>query len=136
MVAAVVALGGVLSLAPPANAGTGYRVTMTCSVPKLQADRQLASNSCLNYLPDGTQTFTAQVRNSSGSAARGAVVRWSDSDTQDAHFRLNQNPCVTNSAGSCSAELVDTHPKAGEKITVTATAQGASSVGYLTFQRK
>jgi hypothetical protein len=127
---------GLSGLALPASAATGYQVTVTCSVPRLQPERQLAPNSCLNYLPDGTQTFTARVRNSSGSAVRGAVVTWTDSNSTDAFFRPAQNPCVTNSAGLCSAELVDRHPKAGEQITVTATALGASGRGYLTFSRR
>ncbi|WP_374968276.1 Ig-like domain-containing protein [Terrabacter sp. BE26] len=104
-------------------------------MPKTQPERQLAPNSCLNYVPDGTQTYTAKVRDSSGSPVAGVVVSWSDSDAQDALFRVNQNPCVTNSAGSCSAELVDRHPKAGEKITVTASVKGASGTGFLTFRR-
>ena len=132
VVASAAALGG---LALPAQAAGTYRVTVTCTVPKSQPERQLAPNSCLNYVPDGTQTYTAKVRDSSGSPVRGVVVSWSDSDAQDALFRVNQNPCVTNSAGSCSAELVDRHPKAGEKITVTASVKGASGTGYLTFKR-
>lgn len=131
----VAAAAGVTGLAPPAQAAVTYRVTVTCTVPSSQPERQLAPNSCLNYLPDGTQTYTAKVRDSSGSPVRGIVVTWTDSDSQDALFRLNQNPCVTNSAGSCSAELVDRHPKAGEKITVTASVKGASGTGYLTFKR-
>jgi hypothetical protein len=130
--AAAAAVGG---LAPPAQAAVSYRVTVTCSVPKSQPERQLAPNSCLNYLPDGTQTYTAKVRDSSGSPVRGVVVKWTDSDAQDALFRVNQNPCVTNSAGSCSAELLDRHPKTGERIVVTASAGGSSGSGYLTFTR-
>jgi hypothetical protein len=130
-----------VGLAPQANAATtsGLRVTVTCSVPKAQPERQLAANSCLNYLPDGTQTFTAHVRDSSGKAVAGATVRWTDSDTRDAQFRAAQNPCVTGINGTCSAEIVDTHPSAGEKITVTATATklGATGngTGYLTLAR-
>jgi hypothetical protein len=41
-------------------------------VPNGQPERQLAPNHCLNYIPDGTQTYTAQVRDSSG--ARWATV--------------------------------------------------------------
>ena len=132
-VAAVAAAVGGLAL--PAQAAVSYRVTVTCSVPKSQPERQLAPNSCLNYLPDGTQTYTAKVRDSSGKAVRGVVVTWADSDAQDALFRINQNPCTTNSAGTCSAELVDKHPKAGEKINITASAGGSSGSGYLTFTR-
>lgn len=132
VVAAAAAVGG---LALPAQAAGAYRVTVTCSVPKAQPERQLAPNSCLNYIPDGTQTYTAKVRDSSGKAVRGVVVTWTDSDAQDALFRINQNPCTTNSAGTCSAELVDRHPKAGERIVVTASAGGSSGSGYLTFTR-
>ncbi|GAA2020862.1 hypothetical protein GCM10009740_06650 [Terrabacter terrae] len=135
--ASVASLASVVAVGPalPAQAATGYRVTVTCTVPKSQPERQLAPNSCLNYVPDGTQTYTAKVRNSSGSPVAGVTVSWSDSDAQDALFRINQNPCVTGSSGSCSAELVDRHPKAGEKITVTASVKGASGTGYLTFKR-
>ena len=94
--AAAAAWGG---LALPAQAAVSYRVTVTCSVPKAQPERQLAPNSCLNYIPDGTQTYTAKVRDSSGSPVRGVTVKWTDSDAQDALFRINQNPCVTNSSG-------------------------------------
>lgn len=119
----------------PATAGSGYRVTVTCSVPSSQPERQLASNSCLNYLPDGTQTFVAHVRDGSGSPVARVTVQWTDSDSRDAHFRTKQNPCVTTSSGTCSAEILDTHPRAGERVTVTATAGGSSGTGYLTFQQ-
>jgi hypothetical protein len=133
------AAAGALALAPlsilaaPAQAATTYSVTVTCTVPKSQPERQLAPDSCLNYIPDDTQTFTAKVRKSDGTAAKGVSVQWTDSAT-NAHFRVAQNPCVTNSSGVCSAELVVNHPKHGQKITVTATSGGASDHGYLTFQ--
>jgi hypothetical protein len=117
-----------------AEAADSYQVRVTCTVPKSQPERQLAPNSCLNYIPDGTQTYVAHVRTSSGRAAVGVTVRWTDSDAKDAHFRLAQNPCTTNSAGTCQAELKDTNPKPGEKITVTATAGGSSAKAYLTFK--
>ena len=131
---AAVAIAAVGVLAPAAHAGTNYRVKVTCTVPKHQPERQLASNWCLNYLPDGTQTFTAHVKDSSGHPVAGATVQWTDSDSRDAHFRAKQNPCTTGSRGTCSAELVDTRPKSGEKITVTATVGGVSGKGYLSFK--
>jgi hypothetical protein len=118
----------------PATAATTYRVTVTCSVPKSQPERQLSPSSCLNYLPDGTQTYVAHVRDGSGRPVAGVSVKWSASDTRDAHFRLAQNPCTTDSKGVCQAELKDTHPKHGETITVTATAGGSSGHGTLTFK--
>ena len=54
----------------PASAA-GRTVTVTCDVPRSQPERQLAPNSCLNYVPDGTQTYTALVRNSSGNPVLG-----------------------------------------------------------------
>jgi hypothetical protein len=116
-----------------ATAASGYRVTVTCAVPKAQPERQLASNSCLNYVPDGTQTYVAKVRDANGRAVSGVWVSWTDSDAKDAHFRLAQNPCKTGSDGTCQAEVKDTRPRPGEKITITATAGGASATGYLTF---
>ena len=97
-------LGSVVSaalLVPalPAAAAGGYSVKVTCSVPKSQPERQLAPNSCMNYAPDGTQTFTAHVRTSSGRPASGVWVQWSDSDNTDAKFRTAQNPCKTGSKG-------------------------------------
>jgi Bacterial Ig-like domain (group 1) len=103
--------------------------------PPNQQQRQLAANSCLNYLPDGTQTFIARVKNSNGNAVSGVTVKWSDSDSNDAAFRSKQNPCTTGSGGTCSAELFDTHPRDGEKITVAATAGGSTGKGYLSFTR-
>jgi hypothetical protein len=44
-----------------AQAAANYQIRVTCSVPKSQPERQLAPNSCLNYLPDGTQTYVAHV---------------------------------------------------------------------------
>lgn len=109
-------------------------VTVTCDVPKSQPERQLAPNSCLNYVPDGTQTYTALVRNGRGQPVAGVKVVWGDSDVKDAHFRVNQTPCYTSSAGTCSAEVKDTAPKSGEKITVKAHASGYIGTGYLTFR--
>lgn len=124
----------VLAPALPATAAGSYGVKVTCAVPKSQPERLLAPGSCLNYMPDGTQTFTAHVRNASGDPVAGVWVQWSDSDTKDAHFRSAQNPCKTGSNGACSAELVDTHPRSGEKITVTATVGASSANGNLTFR--
>jgi hypothetical protein len=116
-----------------AQAAGSYRVRVTCSVPTSQPERQLAANSCLNYVPDGTQTYVAHVTTSAGRPAAGVTVHWTESDAKDAHFRLNQNPCVTNASGVCQAEVKDTNPKRGERITVTATVGGSSAKGYLTF---
>jgi hypothetical protein len=74
------------ALAAPAGAATNYHVKVTCTVPKAQPERQLASNSCLNYLPDGTQTFNAKVTDGSGDPVDGVVVQWSDSNST-ARFR-------------------------------------------------
>ncbi len=123
----------VFGVAVPAQAAAGYTVTVTCKVPPREPERQLAPDSCLNYLPDGTQTYTAKVRKSDGTAASGVTVQWTDS-ADNARFRLAQNPCTTNSNGVCSAELVVRRPKRGQQITVTATAGGASDQGYLTFR--
>ena len=120
--------------APTSEAATSYQVRVTCTVPKGQPERQLAPNSCLNYVPDGTQTYNAKVRNGSGNPVAGVWVQWTDSNTRDARFRPAQNPCKTNLRGVCSAELVDTNPRAGERITVKATVGGSSAVGYLTFR--
>jgi hypothetical protein len=128
---AAVAVGTVV-LAAPAEAATSYTVQVTCTVPKSQPERQIAPDWCLNYLPDGTQTYTAKVRKADGSAAAGVTVKWTDNAT-NAHFRLAQNPCTTNSSGVCSAELVVQNPKRSQKITVTATVGTASDNGYLTF---
>ena len=125
--------GATAALAAPAEAATGYRVKVTCSVPSSQPERQLAPNSCFNYLPDGTQTFTAKVTNSSGKAVAGAIVQWSD-NASNAAFRSRNNPCTTGKNGTCSDEIVVTKPKASEKITVTATSNGASGTGYLSFR--
>ena len=118
----------------PAAAATSYRVRVTCSVPKSQPQRQLARNWCLNYRPDGTQTFVVHVRDRRGHPVAGVSVKWADSDRRDAHFRRAQNPCTTTANGRCSAELVDTRPRAGEKITITATVGGSSAHGYLSFK--
>jgi Bacterial Ig-like domain (group 1) len=119
--------------AAPASA-VSYRVNVTCTVPRGQPERQLASNSCLNYIPDGTQTYNATVRDSSGRPVSGVPVSWSDSHPGDAYFRRRQNPCTTGANGTCSAELIDRSPRSGERITVTARAGGAAGYGYLTFR--
>lgn len=115
---------------------TTYRVRVRCDVPRSQPERQLAPNHCMNYLPDGTQTYTARVRNGRGKPVAGVWVRWTDSDRGDANFRLRQNPCRTGPRGFCSAEFDDDRPRAGEKITVRATVRGASARGFLTFRRR
>jgi hypothetical protein len=131
-VASVAAVLGWTGLSAPAADAVTYTVKVTCTVPKLQPERQLASNSCLNYVPDGTQTFTARVTDSTGRAVSGVWVTWSDNSSA-AHFRARNNPCRTGSNGTCSDELVVRNPKKGMKITVTATVGGSSGVGYLTF---
>lgn len=123
----------VFGVALPAQAAPSYTVTVTCKVPSREPERQLAPDSCLNYVPDGTQTYTAQVRKSDGTAANGVKVQWTDS-AENARFRVAQNPCTTNASGVCSAELVVRSPKRGQRVTVTATAGGASDRGYLTFR--
>ena len=128
----VVGLLPALLVAAPASA-IFYRLTVTCTVPKGSPERQLAPNSCLNYLPDGTQTYTAHVVND-GRPVAGVSVKWSDSDVKDGWFRVDRNPCVTNSDGTCSDELVDGDPHAGERITITATAGSSTAKGYLTFK--
>ena len=115
----------------PAEAAT-FHVKVTCTVPKSQPQRQLARNSCLNFVPDGTQTYTARVTDSSGHAVVGAQVQWSDSSTS-AQFRLAKNPCTTGTNGKCSDELVESHPRKGEKIKITATFGSATGTGFLTF---
>lgn len=132
LAAAATLAAGTVVLAAPAQAATTYSVEVTCTVPKKQSERQLAPDWCLNYLPDGTQTYTAKVRKADGSPAAGVTVKWTDNAT-NAHFRVAQNPCTTNSSGVCSAELVVNNPKRSQKITVTATVGGASDNGYLTF---
>jgi hypothetical protein len=127
-----VAAAPMFGLALPADAATSYQVTVTCTVPQRQPERQLAPNSCANYLPDATQTFTAKVRTGSGAPAVGVSVKWTDS-ALNARFRLSQNPCTTNAKGVCSAELVVNHPKRGQTVTVTATAGSSSGKGYLTL---
>lgn len=120
-------------VAPSPASAVFYRLTVTCKVPKDNPDRQLAPNSCLNYLPDGTQTYTAHVVND-GRPVAGVTVKWSDSDDEDAWFRVTNNPCVTASDGTCSDELVDKSPHSGEKITVTASAGNSTAKGFLTFR--
>ena len=129
---ALALVGASTALTAPADAATAYKVKVTCSVPARQAERQLASNWCLNYLPDGTQTFTAKVTTSGGKAVAGIQVRWSD-NANNAAFRSTNNPCVTGRSGTCSDEVVVTRPKASQKITVTASAGGASGSGFLSF---
>ena len=117
----------------PASAVTNYHVKVTCTVPQSQPERQLASNSCFNYVPDGTQTYNARVTNGAGNPVAGVQVKWTDSSSS-AHFRVANNPCTTNFNGVCSDELVENKPARGKKIKVTATAGGGSGVGYLTFR--
>ena len=116
----------------PAEAAT-FHVKVTCTVPKSQPQRQLAPNSCLNFIPDGTQTYSARVTDSNGRAVSGAQVQWADSAT-NAQFRVSNNPCTTGTNGRCSDELVVTRPRAGQVIKVTASFGGATGVGFLTFQ--
>ena len=133
--AAAAGLGAVLCGSPAsAEAASGLQIEITCDVPKAEPDRQLASNSCLNYLPDGTQTFVAHVTNTSGRPQAGVTVKWTDSDAKDAHIRQRQVTCVTDAKGTCQAEIKDTNPQRGEKITVTAAVTGNTAKGYLTFK--
>lgn len=125
-------MGASTALAAPASAATTYRITVTCTVPAKQPERQLAPNSCFNYLPDGTQTYTAKVTNGKGKAVPGVSVTWSD-NASNATFN-RRNPCTTASNGTCANEIAVTRPKARQKITVTATAGGVSGVGYLSFR--
>jgi hypothetical protein len=131
-VASVVGVVAWTGLPAPAAQGADYTVKVTCTVPRLQPERQLAPNHCLNYLPDGTQTFTARVTDSNGRAVSGVWVTWSDNSSA-ARFRITKNPCKTGTNGTCSDELVVRNPKKGMKITVTATVGGSSGVGYLSF---
>jgi Bacterial Ig-like domain (group 1) len=133
--AAVAMTGASLTVAASPASAQSYTVRVTCNVPAQQKERQLAPNWCLNYLPDGTQTFIAHVKDSKGNTVSGVTVTWSDSDSNDAYFRSRQNPCKTGSGGTCSAEIVDKHPRDGEKITVTATVSGSTGKGYLSFTR-
>jgi hypothetical protein len=118
--------------ATAASAAESYTVKVICTVPHSQPERQLAPNHCLNYVPDGTQTYTAKVTDSNGRAVSGVWVTWSD-DSAAARFRVRKNPCKTGSNGACSDELVVRNPKRGMKITVTATVGGSSGIGYLSF---
>lgn len=129
----VVALSA-LGFALPAAAAHAavYNVKVTCTVPNRQPERQIAPNHCLNYLPDGTQTYNAKVTDSNGRAVSGVKVYWSD-DSDAARFRARKNPCTTGSNGVCSNELVVRNPKRSMFITVTATVGGASADGYLSF---
>jgi len=132
-VCAITVAAAALTVAPASMAQAAtYTVKVTCAVPKLQPERQLAPNHCLNYIPDNTQTFTAKVTDSNGRAVQGVWVTWSD-NSEAAHFRLANNPCKTGTNGTCSDELLVRHPKRGMKITVTATVGGSSGVGYLSF---
>jgi hypothetical protein len=131
-VVVVVAAAGALVPARAAVAAESYTVEVTCKVPRLQPERQLAPDHCLNYIPDGTQTYTATVTDNHGRAVSGVWVHWSD-NSDAAKFRVRKNPCKTASNGSCSDELVVRNPKRGMKITVTATVGGSSDVGYLSF---
>lgn len=131
-VASVVAVLAATGVPVSAAQAASYTVKVTCTVPQRQPERQLAPNHCLNYVPDGTQTYTAKVTDSYGRAVSGVWVTWSDNSSA-AHFRVRNNPCKTGTNGSCSDELVVRNPKRGMKITVTATVGGSSGVGYLSF---
>lgn len=120
---------------PPTSVDNQQQVRVTCTVPRSQPERQLAPHSCMNWLPDGTQTYTARVLDRRGRPVAGAWVRWTDSDAGGAEFRMRQNPCATGPNGFCSAELDDDQPSAGERIIVTATVGDLSGRGYLTFRR-
>src|SRR3954452_19000129 len=96
VVTALLATTAAATPALSAQAAGSYQIRVTCSVPKSQPERQLASNSCLNYIPDGTQTYVAHVTDTSGQPAAGVTVRWTDSDTKDAHIRRAQATCVTD----------------------------------------
>jgi hypothetical protein len=117
----------------PADAAT-FHLNVTCTVPKSQPQRQLAPNSCLNFLPDGTQTFAVRVTDSNGRAVPGVRVQWTDS-SMTAQFRVRHNPCTTATNGSCADELVVTRPRTGQMIQVTATFGGSTGVGFLTFEQ-
>ena len=73
MGAAVVAAGALVP-AGMANAAGTYHVVVTCTVPNIESERQLAPNHCLNYLPDGTQTITAKGTNSKRRPVSGVRV--------------------------------------------------------------
>lgn len=115
-------------------ASSGYRIHITCKTP--QPERQLSPKDCLNYLPDGTQTFTARVTDSAGHPVAGVLVKFTDSDLRDAHFRLRHDRGRTDRTGRFSDELVDRHPRRGEIIraTVTIVSSGARDSGTLRFR--
>lgn len=121
------------AMATPA-VSTGYRIQISCKTP--QPERQLSPKDCLNYLPDGTQTYTARVTDSAGHPVTGVLVKFTDSDSRDAHFRPRHVKGRTDSTGRFSDELVDTSPRRGEIIRATATivASGASDTGTLRFR--
>jgi hypothetical protein len=116
-----------------ASAAPTYQVSVTARCRKPSRKRQLAPNSCMNYVPDGTQTYEARVTDVDGRPATGVLVHWADSSAS-ARFRPKKNPCTTGSDGTCSDELVVTRPRRGDRITVTATVPGDSALGYLTFR--
>jgi hypothetical protein len=130
IVAAAAAVPLVFS-ASPAHAAT-YTVTVTCKVPRLQPERQLAPNHCLNYLPDATQTFIATVTDAAGQPVPGVWVAWSD-NSPSAKFRVKKNPCMTDATGRCSDELVDRDLQSGKVIEVTAKVGSDTGTGYLSF---
>jgi hypothetical protein len=132
-IGATAAALGLLWPAGAANAAPTYDVTVTCTVPKRQPERQLAPNHCLNYLPDGTQTYIAKVADSNGRPVAGVKVYWSD-DSASAKFRVRKNPCTTGSDGRCSNELVVRNPRRDMVIRVTGTVGSSSAVGYLSFR--
>lgn len=131
----------VLALTAPVLVGTaspavssGYRIHITCKTP--ESERQLSRKDCLNYLPDGTQTFTARVTDSAGHPVAGVLVEFTDSDTRDAHFRLRHDRGRTDRTGRLSDELVDYHPRSGEIIRASATivSSGVRDSGTLRFR--
>ncbi len=133
--AAVALTGASLTVSAPPAAAQDYTVRVTCKVPPKQHERKMARNWCMNYLPDGDQTFAAHVRNGRGNPVSGVTVRWTDRDNDDAYFRPKQTPCTTGPRGRCSAEIVDRHPRDREKFAVFATAVGSTGKGYLSFTK-
>lgn len=121
-----------VGLATPALA-FGYRIDITCHARPIE--RQLSPEDCLNYIPDGTQTYTAKVTDGAGNPVSGVRVRFSDS-AQDAFFRPRHVSGRTNRYGKFSDELVDRHPRRGEVIRVTATivSSGVKDSGTLRFR--
>ena len=76
------------------------------------------------------------MTDSAGRPVAGVLVRFSDSDAVDAHFRKRLIEGRTDSRGQWSDELVDTNPVSGEIITAKATivSTGTSDSGTLRFR--